>query len=318
MPRFHLAARLASPTFRFVAALALFLVVALPSVAQRDVSSRLSRVTGALSVTPDQQQRLDAVAARYATQAPGDDWRLAADVAAVLTPQQIEQLRAAGETRRGERAAGRSGRAGERRGRGMRPGRDGEGARTGRGERAGLTDAQREQMRTMRQAHRSEMEALVARFRSGSLTDAAFVSERDALRARHRASADAALSPEQRQRRATMEQRRAAAEQARAQALGLTDAQQRAFEALRLEQLRTSPARTDRAARPSDADREAMGARRSEMRTRAEQILTPEQRAVVAVHRALGGMRGHAMRGERGPRAGERGDRRRPGRAADR
>ncbi len=295
----------------------LSLAVALPSVAQtpgrtRDVASRLARVTGGLSVTAAQQQQIDALAARYATPQPGDSWRLAADVAAVLTPQQIDGLRTAGEARRSDAQRGDRTRA-ERRERGTRAGRR-DGARLGRAgdgraERpAGLTEAQREQMRTTRQAQRAEMQALVERFRGGALSDAAFTAERDALRARHRAATDAALTPEQRQARATAEQRRAAAEQARVQALRLTDAQQRALEALRLERLRTSPARTERGARPSDAEREAMRSRAAAMRTRADEILTPEQRAVVAVHRALGG-------GMHGTRSG---DRRRPGGSVDR
>ena len=272
---------------------ALAALVAMPALAQSartapDASAQIARATAGLDLSADQRAQLDAVASRYATPAPGDSWRLAADVARVLTPAQIQQMQAAPAQRRAERTsdAPRARRAEglqADRPRGMRP----EGAR--RADAPAVREAMRPQAEALR--------ALLERRRSGAITEAEFTAERDRLRA----AMEASLTPEQRAARDERQARGRAEREARAAVLGLTADQETAVR----EQMRG-------AMRPADRDAVDPAARRAqiaEMRTRLESIYTPEQRAVMAVHRALmsgpRGMRMHdgARRGDAGARS---------------
>ncbi|HEX9953392.1 MAG TPA: hypothetical protein VGB53_16595, partial [Rubricoccaceae bacterium] len=121
---------------------------------------------------------------------------------------------------------------------------------------------------------------------------------------------DAARTPEQRQRATEMRSRREAAEAARVRALGLTSAQQDALRALWAEtRPEATPGRpAPGTARPSADERQRlMESRRTEQdarRARVETILTPQQRATIAVHAALShagrqdGSRGNGPRGQ--------------------
>ncbi len=275
MSRFSLA--------RPLAALALTAALAVPAFAQPrlssdrpDAAARIARATDGLALSTDQRQRLDAVASRHATDTPGASWALAAEVAGVLTPAQTAQLQQAGASRRESRGA-----------RDERP----DGA-------ARLTEAQRDALREAMEGTRPQMDALVERFRSGAVTPEALRAERERLAAERRVRVDALLTPEQRQARAAMEARREADRTARVQALGLTAQQQSAMEALALERIRTAPPRGERSVAPTDPDRSARRAAMEQTRDRAEAILTPEQRAIMAVHRALGGDRMHRRGGD--------------------
>lgn len=310
MTRFPSPRRLAAT----LAVLALGLVAVLPTADAQparpapDVAARLSRVTSGLALTPDQQTRLDALASRT-TAEPGASWSLASDLKAILTPAQIARLQQASAARRadGDRADRSGGRRGDRAQGSRRGDRRGDRAQRGDQDRAAErpdrpTTEQRAAMREIAEAFRPRQEALVERFRSGTLTAAQFTSQREALRTERDARIDAALTPEQRAARAEREARREAATAAREAALGLTPSQKEALQALKLERLRTAPARTERPARGERPTSEDRAARQAEaMREQAAAILTPDQQALVALHRAVAG-----GRGQRGRRGGQR------------
>ena len=295
----------------------LFAAAASAQPAPRSLADRLARA--GLDLTAQQAAALDAAAAqaRSGDRQPGALWSLAGDVEDILTPAQIEGLmamQADRRTGRGDRARGARTQRG-RRGRGMRGARrqlDG----AARRERPRRTDADRAAMREARQAARAEREAITERFRSGALDAAAFRAQMAQLRERQRAERMASATPEQRERASAMRARRDEAKAAREAALGLTEAQVRELEAIRLERIRLRPPALD--LRPHlDADgqldrasaREARRAQRASLapemealRARADAVLSDDQRATLAIHRML-------ARGARADRAGQRGER---------
>lgn len=286
------------------------LTLAAPAMAQParrgpDVSARLTRITEGLALTPDQQARLAGLAARTTASEPGASWALAADLKALLTPSQIVQLQQARSARRAD--ADRAGRSRDGRPRGRRADRP-DGARRGDRREARRPDRptseQRTAVREIAEAFRPRQEALVERFRSGALSASQFVSQREALRADREAQIDAALTPEQRAARAEQRVRREAAKEAREAALGLTSEQQEALQAIALERLRTPPQRPARGERPTPEQREAVRTQRraqaEAMREQMDAILTPDQQAIVTLHHALTGGRGHRGGARRG------------------
>ncbi len=286
--------------------------------ARPDVSARIAAVSAGLALTPDQQSRLDGVAARYRGQSDGAAlWAAAAEIQGVLTPAQTDALQ---PRRDGARPPRRDG-AGPRGRQGAS--RQGAARRSGRAGRADAApaDPARAEARQAARAVRAEFapraQALRESLRAGRVTDAAFAEQSRALRAEIQARLDATRTPEQRQRAQEMRTRREAAKAARARALGLTPQQEAAFAALAAERVRTAPERPDRsAARPDAATRrqqmETRRAAREALRTRAEAILTPQQKATVAVHAALAragrsaGERGHGHHGARRGAGGSR------------
>ena len=320
---------------RALPALALGLLVAAaasaqPTRTQRSLSDRLARVIPDLST--QQKADLDALAVPS-----GDDrqsgamWSVASDAQDILTSDQLATLLASQDQARGERGR----RAGQgqkgRMGRGQR-GRTGRGQRGGqrggenRAERPQRTDEERAAMREARQAARAERQDLVEQFRSGAIDASTFTARSEALREKQQAARRATATPEQIERMDAAAERRDASEAAREAALGLTVAQKNELEAIRLERIRTAPASPD--LRPYlDADgqldrealrearraqREAGSDARDALRQRAEQVLTDEQKATVALHRALsrGQRAGRAGDGRRGMRGDGRGGRR--------
>lgn len=275
----------------FVSAAALLL--SLPAAAQRTpptAAERVERLAERLDISGDQRAELDALAARHADAQPGASWSLAADLADVLSDEQVAALR----SERGER---RRGRRGEMR----RRGRDGARGASRRGADR-LPEETRERMRGLRDEARAERRALVERFRSGALDAAAFEAERRELRDATRARMAALLPAELQSRHSERAQRRELQRAARADALGLTAEQQQRLRALRLDALRSAPARPDRdALREMSRDerralRDAHRDARRAQRDAAADVLTERQREVLAIHRALAGRHGHLGR----------------------
>ena len=286
--------------------------------ARPDVSARIDRATSGLDLSADQRSRLGDLADDYADPGAGDLWRLSADVAAVLTDAQIDQLREAQIARRSDRREARPerGRRGDRsrRPRGRRRGarRGDEAVAEGRRGVHRMSGEQREAVRAIVQDVRPQAEALVERFRAGDLSDEAFLSEVRELREAAAARLGAALPTEAADRMAQATARHEEATAAREEALGLTAAQKDAYQARALDRLHEGRRRPDM--RPyldaeghldRQAFREAMRAQREAARSEREarreqaaQILTDEQQDIVAVHRALAGR--HGMRGRRG------------------
>ena len=282
-----------------------FLAAALPLAAsaqpaQRtmpDVPARVAALGQRLALAPDQQARLDAVAARYAGQADAAAlWAASAELQSVLTAEQTASLAARLDTDR--RMAARAGARRTGAARNQRPARRDVPRDATPGDPA--TAERRAAGRAVREEVAPRAEALRTRLRAGQITAAQFAEQARALRADAEQRLDATRTPEQRQRAAEMRARLDAAKAARVRALNLTADQQRAFETLAAERLaahvRMAPDRG--AVRPDPAERqqrlEAMRAERDAMRTRALAILTPQQAATEAVHTALmqGGRRG--------------------------
>lgn len=278
------------------------------------LDARLDRLTEGLDLRADQSAALDAIAARYAEADRADLWAAAAEVASVLSADQIDHLQQAAPSRRAERGEARregprmrGARDGERRPRGAR------GERQPRGERGPqLSDDQREALREIRDDVRTRTEALVAQLRDGAIDDDEFVARTRALREEGARRGAEVLPAEAAERMAAMQARREAAEAARERALGLTEAQKAHLQARRLDRIRRAPERPD--VRPTlgeggRVDREAFRDAMREQRGRAgagrgdaADVLTEDQRDVVFLHRALAG-------GERGRRGRHRGGR---------
>lgn len=267
-----------------------------------DVAARIAAASARLTLTPDQQSRLDGVAARYRGQTDGAAlWAAAVDIQGLLTPAQTDVLQM-------RRDGVRPGRRAEMPRAGM--GRSGRGGRTAAAPRNPVRAESREAARAVRAEFAPRAQALRDGLRAGRITDAAFAEQSRALRAEAQARLDAARTPEQRQRAREMRTRREAAKAARVRALGLTSQQQSAFAALAAERVRAAPERPDRGTAPGAAPHQQMEARRADreaLRARAGAILTPQQKATAAVHAALaraGRAEGERGRGRHGARRG--------------
>ncbi len=332
--------RLTPILYRFGLAILLGLGVATAASAQpaRDLDARLDRLGQTLSLSADQSSALDAIAARYSG-AAADLWAAAAEVRAVLTDAQIDQLQQAVQARRAERPAraerpDRAERPARRRGDRMRPS-DGQRPRQGQhGDRAGrrerpagqraageprqrLTDDQREAVRAIRDDVRQQARALAEQLRAGAISDDQFVDRTRALREDGARRMAATLPAEMARRQAERQAHRDAEEAARDRALRLTDAQKRQLQTFRLDRVRESPAMRPTLDEDGQVDREA---RRAAMRERREatreargdhrdamaDVLTEDQQDLVFLHRALAmGSRGmHGPDGRRGGRHG--------------
>jgi Spy/CpxP family protein refolding chaperone len=275
-------------TVKIFAVLAAFGAPMLQAQERRAPSAeqRIARATADLPLTADQQSRIDAVASRYASLQPGDSWRLAAELEAILTDEQVGSLaekRAACHAER--RDAGEEG----SRHRGKAKHRAKKVAHH-----LDLTEAQREQMKAQRQATRAEHEALREGLQSGAITAEQFTARVAALREQARADFESRLTPEQRQRVVDAEAQREAMQTAREAALRITPQQKAAFEAARVEAARSGE--------------------RGTMRGEQAEILTEDQQQIIAVHRALAHRGHHGRRGDRGERPARR---ERSGREAD-
>ncbi|MEM0961151.1 MAG: hypothetical protein AAGK21_01265 [Bacteroidota bacterium] len=273
---------------------------------QRSLDARLDQITQPLDLSSDQETALDAVAQQYGRE---DSWAAAAAVHDILTADQISQLRQTAEQRRSQRRA----RAGE--GRQMRRGARRAGPRRGQTQRVGrmsraLSDEQRASVREIRRDLRQQRETLIADLREGNVSDEVFQSRmrqlRDAAETRMLDVVPAGAATRMREARA----RRDAAKSAREQALGLTASQKAQIAGLRVDRVRQAPERLDLRPYLDDdgqldrqALREAQRGQREMRRERAQahreavaNVLSAEQREIIALHRALSGPRQQGRR----------------------
>jgi hypothetical protein len=157
-----------------------------------------------------------------------------------------------------------------------------------------LSDAQKEELRTLRAEYREEMQSFREECRAGTLSEADAEAWRGLRTEMWAAFRDVLTEDQRRQldaRRDEREDRREQIREARAAALDLTDEQRAQFDSLR-------------------AEFDEPGARflrRSNRENRDERpgasILTEEQTEIVMIHRVLrhSAMKGH--NGRRGPRS---------------
>ncbi|GIV61968.1 MAG: hypothetical protein KatS3mg044_0834 [Rhodothermaceae bacterium] len=257
-----------------------------------------------LQLTDEQVQTIRQVLAGQPAEVrePGALWTVAARLHATLTETQRARLQEWMARARDEASdapdARRPGRRGQR-GPGMKPER---GARPEHGFRGpnlpSLTDEQREALEALHTSFREKMEALREQLAAGTLTREAFDEQREALREQHREDVAAILTDEQRaaleearqDRLERFREHREEALAARAEALGLTEAQQAALEAL-AEQHRQEHEALRAAVRDGTLDREAFHERlqalRAAHRDQMAEILTEEQQEIVALHHLL-------------------------------
>ncbi len=287
-----------------------------------DLAARLSTD---LSLSTEQANEINSLLATDDKPAPGHLWTVAAELQKTLTDEQKTALLEKAEQRRAEWAEGRQGRRFSRdgEGQGRRFNRDGQAPRQ-RFQRQGekgngslndlLTDEQKEQMKTLREANREEIKALVEAKENGSITEEDFREQAKALREANREALQNLLTDEQKatleqkreEMKAKFEERKDAAETARVEALGLTADQQVALAEMR-EAHRAEAKALIEQARAGDLDREAI---RTEMQSLREthkaalaDVMTPEQIEIADIHHALMG----SINARRGARHGGKG-----------
>lgn len=213
-------------------------------------------VTEALELSAEQRARVDAVAARHDGAGTGSLWAVAADLAQVLTDEQVAAVAAGLEA---ARAGGPHGPGHALRGR--RAGNHGRLERLA--DELGLDAEQRNAIDSIVTGHRERARELRAAI-DGVLT----AEQRAALESRR-----AAWKERRAERTEVRGERRAAMREARAAALELSAEQKAAFERLH-EAWRE-------AGRPHGPEA------RASRTTAVDEILTPEQREIVTLHHAL-------------------------------
>lgn len=268
-------------------------------VAVGDVDGLLAGVTEGLSLTSGQTAAVNKLAASFGARMrePGALWRLAGELHATLTAEQIEQI----VDRQAERLEQMAARAGDRPAFGRGQGRFGHGPRGGPAQLLpDATDEQRQAIREVLESFRPQFEALHERLRGGEITPQEFRAQAQELREAVHAEIDPLLTAEQRaaldEHRARREAFRQQANAVRIEVLGLTDAQIAELEALK-EQRMGAPLGDASIAERVAAHREAVAA-----------ILSDTQMEIGSLYHALraGASRGDG-RGPRGPFGGFRG-----------
>ena len=264
---------------------------AAPSVESEAMSDAVTSVSKTAALSDEQTQTLQALVDNYKDmeRQPGQLWFLAADVHAELTSEQIQKIKTQLQERRDSVRED-----------GNRPGRDGPKEHVRKRVRHALkgldlTEAQKDELRSIRAEYRDELMTLRGARRDGSF-DEADAERWRTLRSEMREAVREVLTEEQREqmeaRREERNARRDSVREARREALGLTDEQIAQFEELRSERTgeRRGPRRGPRhRGTPGDSP--------------VASILTQEQREIVMIHRVLrhGAMTGHKER--RGPRS---------------
>lgn len=197
-----------------------------------------------LGLSGPQSERLGDVARRFRGQPPqpGVLWTVAAEIHPELTSEQVDmleaRLRTIAERLADRRDDGRRNGPPNGSGRGA-PGMGQEGPNGPRGPDAGLdlTDEQREALREIRGAYRTEYRTLIAAYEAGDVSEAQVATAYIELAAALREEARAVFTEEQRaqiaERRADGDQRRQELQAASNEALGLTDLQADGFGAMR-------------------------------------------------------------------------------------
>lgn len=238
------------------------------------LSDAIASVSSAAALSNEQSQTLQALVNKYEgmDRDPGQLWFLAADVHAELTNEQIQQLKTQLQERRREGL-----REGNRPG---RHGREGHFRKRVRHALKGLdlTEAQTDELRSIRAEHRDELMALRQERRDGPF-DEADAERWRTLRSEMRNAFREVLTEEQREqietRREERKARRDSVHEARREALGLTDEQLAQLKELRTEREDRPGLRMGRAhyGEPGESP--------------IASILTQEQREIVMIHRIL-------------------------------
>lgn len=245
-----------------------------PSVESDALSGAITSLSKSAALSVEQTQTLQALVETLEDndQEPGQLWFLAADVHTELTSEQIQQLKTQLQERRREGL-----REGNRPG---RHGREGHFRKRVRHALKGLdlTEAQTDELRSVRAEYRDELMALRQERRDGPFDEAEAERWRT-LRSEMRNAFREVLTEEQREqietRREGRKARRDSVHEARREALGLTDEQLAQFEELRTEREDRPGLRMGRAHRGEPGEGPIAF------------ILTQEQREIVLIHRAL-------------------------------
>ncbi len=270
------------------------------SAGQLETADVIADMTGPLGLTPDQRAAAEQIRDRFRERfgEPGVLWYVAAELQQVLTSEQIATVGALLEERRSGLRGRRENRRAEERGDGFGP-RSGvrlrgfgrghgvpDGAAGDRGfDGLDLTADQQTALAEIHERFRPQFEALADEHRSGALSREEFRAAIQELREQVHGEAETILTPEQlaemESRRDQHERnradRRAQSEAAAEDALGLTEDQKSALEALR--------DAWSAQERPADAGERA--ARRDEHRQAVAEILNEDQLEIVTLHRSL-------------------------------
>lgn len=237
------------------------------------------------SVMQRHQSALTAREDDPAPRAPGALWFLAADLNDLLSASQKERFNESTRTLQREL---------RREMRGERQGPRDRRARLRDRMQELLTEAQQEEVRTLRMAQRDAMQAAREQLRAGTLTPEAFRTRVEELRAAFRSDVETLLTDAQRtalqERREAASERRAARQAARADVLALTEAQQDALTEARQtmrEQMRSIRRNHQGAVSDRSAMREAMREARAALRAALQETLTEQQMAILQIHRGL-------------------------------
>jgi hypothetical protein len=230
----------------------------------------VTRLADVLHLSQEQLAALDRLTDSWheRDREPGDAWRLAAGVQAILDPDQVAEL-AANAVRPMSEAAGRrggryQGEAGSRHDfAGPRPDVAG----------LGRTDEQHARIREILAAREPELRALREAVRAGTLDRDAARAQVEEIREETRARVEAVLTTEQKEALAA---RRAEAEVRREERRAELETRGAAVREARAEALRLS-----------DEQKEQLAAARTERRSAFEEVLSEEQLRIVAVHRWL-------------------------------
>jgi hypothetical protein len=252
-----------------------------PQMASEALSAAVSTLTTATSLSTEQANALRKRLAKYdGDREPGMLWLVAADVHDQLTEEQIEVLKRRVREHRADRRQDGSRR--EARGHFRKMLRHRLGA-------LDLSDAQKEDLRALRNEHRDEIQSFRRACRAGTVNEAearAWSERRTEMRDAFRT----VLTEEQRQQiDARREDRRARREKvraARADALDVTDEQRARFNDLRAQVDGPGARILRRCNREGQQDRPVAA------------ILTDEQKEIVMIHRVLryGVMKKHKER----------------------
>lgn len=279
-------------------------------LASTELTALAEDLTQELSLSTEAAQDLRAAFATHEGRAgePGFLWYVARDLQQSLSDEQKEKLFARmdqrGERwfRRGERP-GFGRRGGPMSGRfGDRPRGDGPVAEV----LASLTDEQKEAMQAVRETYRPQLQALMQQRRDGTLAPDAVREQMTTLREAMRAEIDAIFTPEQKAAleaaradvKARAEERHDAAQAVMTEVLGLTAAQQADLEALKEEmraEMQTLREQVQAGTLERDAVRDAFSALHEARMEAMAEILTAEQVEIVKIHRVLMQHQGRRM-----------------------
>lgn len=296
----------------------------------QEAAALTSGLSQDLSLSASQQQAVQNAVDRnrHRMHEPGFLWALAAELHATLTDEQKQRLfdlAAQRDERFGERGCAGPGGFGPGFG---RPGHGGPGHGGPGGDQAGpfddlLTDEQKAAIEEIRARYRPQIEALFTAFRNGEIEQDAFREQMQVLREAMKAEIDALLTDEQKaaieqrrterqaEREAEREARRAQERAAMIEALGLSDGQVAALDALLEAQMAERDALFEQFLAETitcEALQTALAALKEAGDAALQDILDETQWEIKRIHDALAG-RMRSPGGQRGPGGGGPGHR---------